>query len=381
MTFLPLSKIKSYKGHEPSFYTPYSHTDLIADFVPPLGFIWKNPISLAPDSFFRIRRPSVQPDTTPTVTGNDQLYIASASLEDGQPVNLPPPISKGKLLTKAQASQAEKAAKADLKRRKQEALDSHWVAVGRAPTLLKRFMTSFLYKEAQSPGTSFKGSMHFLMQGNLVESPGSGGPPARTVYHPLSPFLQTWNSAMVILMVVQFLCVPVAIGFQEAVTILPYITGICAPLYAFDMWVACNTGFYNADSYLVLDRRAVWRRYVVSFEFLIDLLSVVPYYFIVDSWFLANSPADSEQATQLLAALLCVCLLNTVRIVKLVFWRPATYIGTAAKYVANKLHLHSSTASTAEILVAMCCYWYGAFLLYFFGLAEIDGCVSFCIVL
>ncbi|KAJ3294725.1 Potassium/sodium hyperpolarization-activated cyclic nucleotide-gated channel 4 [Borealophlyctis nickersoniae] len=148
--------------------------------------------------------------------------------------------------------------------------------------------------------------------------------------HPNAAFSQLWNAIHALALAVAFVGIPACIGFSEA-----------------SEW----TGYVSDDGQVIMDPDLVRKRYLRSFWFYFDLITMIPWVFIVDA---AVGTDDLTLLTQWRA----VCLINVARAVKLFYMERHSWFDDIGRFLRVKYGIHSAGVDSIVVFGSMVLYWH-----------------------
>jgi hypothetical protein len=104
--------------------------------------------------------------------------------------------------------------------------------------------------------------------------------PFQLARDPQSASLKTWHQLLLAALAYEFAAIPFIVSFQPDLPVRgnPVVVFfyVCEALFLLDFYVKLTTGYYK-DGNLVYDVQLTRRRYLKSPEFVVDVLSIVPY--------------------------------------------------------------------------------------------------------
>ena len=155
---------------------------------------------------------------------------------------------------------------------------------------------------------------------------------------------------MFILVIYNSLYVPIELCFASGKhishCIIDYLVDF---LFILDMCAYLRTTYYNAENELVIDARAIWKKYVFSYWFIIDFLAVFPFELVVVGGACGSSD-ESGEGDQVAI----ISLLKALRLLRLLrFRKEIDKLGGANV-------LRTVVSLSAFLLVAhwMACLWW-----------------------
>ncbi|KAJ3047985.1 hypothetical protein HK097_010981 [Rhizophlyctis rosea] len=100
--------------------------------------------------------------------------------------------------------------------------------------------------------------------------------------HPHSIFCHLWNATTTMLLCIAFVTFPLFIGFEEIAHGLQALSIITTIFYTLNIFIRLRTGYFE-DSHVVMDSSLSSRRYFKRGTFWFDLITAIPWIFIVDA--------------------------------------------------------------------------------------------------
>ena len=161
------------------------------------------------------------------------------------------------------------------------------------------------------------------------------------VFQPEGAFSLFWGTVMTLVIIYQVVTVPYYLAFEvdDTYTSLS-LELVCTVVYALDIVVTMNTGFYHKGT-LIADRKRILRRYAKTWLF-IDLLSSFPY-----SWTLqtpmtpTQSGGNNMRAPALIKAVKLSRIFRTLRLMRVTKIRQ--HFAVLEQKLSNKLSILVTT--------------------------------------
>ncbi|KAL4134486.1 hypothetical protein PRIC2_004785 [Phytophthora ramorum] len=103
-------------------------------------------------------------------------------------------------------------------------------------------------------------------------------------FDPNGKAIKVWEHVLLLSLLLEAFLLPYFLAFQpqavEAVSTLFVLVLVCEGVFAADLYVQARTGYYS-DGNLIRDKKLTTRRYVHSFQFVLDLVAILPYQVLV----------------------------------------------------------------------------------------------------
>ncbi|POM72869.1 Hypothetical protein PHPALM_10355, partial [Phytophthora palmivora] len=98
-------------------------------------------------------------------------------------------------------------------------------------------------------------------------------------FDPQSKAIKIWDHILLLMILLEAFLVPYFLAFQpeavEKISTLFVIIVVAEGMFAIDLYVQAHTGYYS-DGNLIRDNQLTTRRYVHSFQFILDIVAILP---------------------------------------------------------------------------------------------------------
>ncbi|OWZ09335.1 hypothetical protein PHMEG_00017980 [Phytophthora megakarya] len=105
-----------------------------------------------------------------------------------------------------------------------------------------------------------------------------------TAFDPKSKAIKIWDHVVILTLLFEAFLVPYFMAFDdeavETVSTLFVLVVVAEGVFAIDFYIQAHTGYY-ADGNLIRDKKLTIRRYVNSFQFMLDVVAILPYQALV----------------------------------------------------------------------------------------------------
>ncbi|KAJ3043070.1 hypothetical protein HDV00_005978 [Rhizophlyctis rosea] len=248
------------------------------------------------------------------------------------------PLAKAKIRAAAAA-----AAALDKKLQKGGAIssDPHLVAVTSKPRWYRRFYRRFFIQEAGHHAPRSIGL-------SILDLSSRHRQYARMT-HPHSLFRQLWNAAITILTCIAFVTIPLFIGFEELSHGLKPLSLILTVFYILTIITNFRTGYFD-DQHVVMEPHLVARRYMRGGTFFFDIVTSIPWIYIVDAFTKERVVVEAKWRT--------LCLINALWAVKLLLEKGPGLFSITKKYANMRYSLHSALFDSLWVFGAIVLYWH-----------------------
>jgi hypothetical protein len=162
------------------------------------------------------------------------------------------------------------------------------------------------------------------------------------VIHPESKFKMTWDLIEGILIILQFLILPILLGFSEFRDGLPIFSGIMTCIFLISIFISLRTGV-TRNLVLLMDIDLIVDSYLKSWNFFFDVITIFPYVYVID----AVVPASSND--MLNHGLRFICVLNSLRILKLSGNKEPWWYSWFLKKLRMKTKINAASVGIAKV--------------------------------
>lgn len=164
----------------------------------------------------------------------------------------------------------------------------------------------------------------------------------RFVIHPESKFKRVWDSIESIIIILQFLILPLILGFTEFRDGLPVFSIITAIIYFMSMCISSRTGIVK-NFVVLMDPGLIFDFYLKSYQFFFDLITIFPYVFVID----VACPFSSNELLNY--GLRFICILNGLRILKLAYGPEPFWYKAFMREIRLKTKINATSVGIAKV--------------------------------
>ena len=162
------------------------------------------------------------------------------------------------------------------------------------------------------------------------------------VIHPDSHFKIIWDCFEFIIIIIQFFCLPIFLGFPEYSSGLPYLSIVTSIVFFIKMCISFRTGVIKNFT-LIMDPRMISDIYFKNGEFLFDVISIFPYVFVVDALVPATVYNLLNQEIRF------ICLLNGIQLFKIAAGPEHFWYKAMLKKIRMKTKINAATIGIVKV--------------------------------